>query len=184
MNEQTKTAEGGGFHDIALVFEGNIRAIRTLNEDIGQVAEERDKTAILGFAQDLGEVLGLDPEVLSRAKVEMSRVKHDRMSRQDLTRPDENPKGQLPPDHKIGKEMSIILDDPKRRARFFEIIKGFERKSTTQALLVRRGAVVILVSYLEVLFSDLIRTYYKFYPAALTCPRFCTNGSERVYITA
>jgi hypothetical protein len=62
MTTETVREVPRSFRRIANSFEANIRAIQTLNEDVGQVAEERDKAAVAALRQDLCELFGVDAE--------------------------------------------------------------------------------------------------------------------------
>jgi hypothetical protein len=144
--------------DIMLRFTENIRELRVLNEEIGELAEAYDQAAFADYFNVVTNVLGI-PELESK-HVEKIRNQWEGISeRKYKERIEKDKKLNI---HKIINAEGSIIDE-----RIVDAFVRMHRSSPTQGKLIRRSALVLLISYFELFISDIIQAYYLRYPDAL-----------------
>jgi hypothetical protein len=160
------------------IFTINIQGLRVFNERIGRLAEEYDRTTFSEFLESLTSLLGV--EILPQPKSADSSHTKNQMGVQAYK--DVGPgavlEGQAQTEESSGsptdedvqrlrERFREMTEDPEKARRFILAVQHLNRGAPGQGLILRRGALVALVSYLEALFSELIQSFYLRYPAAL-----------------
>lgn len=165
------------FSEIDSQFELNVQALRVFSQQIGELADQYDRATFEQFMTDLGELLEIDltatPDEedtrihnnVLETETASSSVKTEGGSGENTSQSHALvlPTSKTPMDEKIKR----LVQDPEILSQLNECLRVFLRQSPTQGRLLRRSALVILVTYFELLLSDLIQSYYLRYPQAL-----------------
>ena len=132
------------FYSISVFYTRNIYSLLAFINQIGKVAEEMD--TVTGK-----QLMDLLPEVDELS----SKLEDLRAQLQQLETNKEEPSGPLL------KTYSETLE------KYLGLSKIINQVTSPQGYLLRRGALILAVSYFEVLLSQLISAYYHNYPNAL-----------------
>ncbi len=144
--------ERPAFERIAASFRLNIQATRVFNEQIGPLADEHDQTARREWSESLDQVL---PQLREIEGPDVQLV---------VPGSDEAPEDDA--ESEEGKKRIFV--DPDILYRLMDASERLNRRAPGQGALLRRGALITLLSYFEALISDLIQLYYSMYPARLS----------------
>lgn len=120
-------------------FSDNIRSLEVFVEEIGSYAEKRD----LSQKQSVADVKKQISSLLSNENVKVFKVKKSDRARIEFTNEDAA--------KKFRELSSLVIRKPKE-----------------QTEILRQGVLVLVISYFEVLLSQLIQTYYLQFPMSLS----------------
>jgi len=158
------------FKKIARKFDVNICTLRIFNNQIGGLVEEHDKKAIDQQTADFANLIGITTEELERLQGLSSEdfqaaIRNKSIGQQEQIVTEES--RQLP-----DEQIAIIQKLPRvNDALFIHKFFGFIKKSLKiipiQAFILRRSALISLVSYFEFIIAELIHSFYSLYPQAL-----------------
>ena len=180
------------FSEIDSQFESNVQALRVFSQQIGELADEHDRATIeqftTGLEEWLAEWVGIDltgtPDEedtrvhnnVLETQTASSSVKRESKSGENTSQNDALvlPTSKTPMDEKMRR----LVQDSDGARQLIECCRMFFRQSPTQGTLLRRSALVILVSYFELLLSDLIQSYYLRYPEALPSDKCVLSLSD------
>ena len=168
--EAEKEAEKNPLREALGTFSKNLGALRVFVGEIARLADEHDKKVIEDFLNSMGPIFG--PDFLEQQQRVLS----------DSIKPaaEETPKEGLPrldspsQSEAQSNDSAIVqikapnpLDDPKKLRALIRAVDAMQKRHPEQGGILRRGAVVSLMTHFEALVADLIHAFYKTHPAAL-----------------
>ena len=159
MTEQEgRTDRRQTFPYMSRTFIRNVQSVRAFNERIGPIADEHDRAVTKQMMDAIREIA---PEAADQEGELIIRTDSgkagDTKAPAQLSEADEGSK-QTP---------RVVVVDGETAASFARTMRSLSNLPTGQGPLLRRGALTTLVSFLEVLISDLIQFFYLKNPAAL-----------------
>lgn len=165
-------AEANIMQSIVIGFEANIRELRVFNDKIGTLAEQHDKSTVQVLKEDIARIIGIDIEAFTPPNISeniniidaSSDASNESVASESTAEMFSSNKNI---DATIKNNIERSFKDPKNIMEFIGSMNKFVKGAMRQGVLLRRGALVSLISYYEALISDLIHHYYKLYPAAL-----------------
>ncbi len=158
------------FGGIARAFMLNVGAIRVFNEQIGPVADEHDRSVIEQFDARVREVLPeLEP---AEGTLEIAQSSSENDADHATGNRDGGPEGS----HEEVVRVPVDWDTFRSLSR---AITNMAKRSPIQGHLLRQGALISLLSFFEVLVSDLIQFYYSMYPRRLPAKQTLTLETLR-----
>lgn len=156
----------GKINNIVMNFESNISELRIFNDKIGTLAEQHDKATIEGLTEKIIELLGIDiAEIKGELSTQKQKGKNTEFDQSALSHAETKPIEIK--DEKINRKIEEFAKDQSKVIELIKSFKEFSKGAPRQGILLRRGALVSLISYYEALISDLIHYYYALYPIAL-----------------
>jgi hypothetical protein len=159
------------FQQIATSFELNMRAILFFTQHIGGLADDRDEEIFSEFVEELAKV----------AEVDSSEIRNNFV--ENLLKNSEVQSGEIINNSeelfvKVANKTIASLNKIEFREwasanidkllEFMSIIHRFGKTLPAQGYLLRKGALMTLVSSFEVLLSDLLTEFYISFPTALS----------------
>lgn len=155
---------------IASRFAANIHAMRVFNEQIGSAADEHDRDVIQQFIDRTRELL----PVMEETEESLEIARNDEEVREDERAEDgdvaaEGPREEDAKDSVDAETMRSLRDAMSLMAK----------RAPGQGLLLRRGALTTLVSFFDVLVSDLIQFFYRTNPSCLPSDHTLTLAKLR-----
>jgi hypothetical protein len=164
-------AESSEFQRISWSLNANIETLRVFSEQIGTTADEHD----MGFVPDLCRMVSeiFDDESLKeeeKSLLESYILENDAEIEQIPTEQFEQLQQKLKTLN--APEVRVKVDEwlnrhPEKAGQIYLLFSTMLKKLPIQGRLLRRGALIMLVSVFEMLVTDLIRTYYHSFPNAL-----------------
>lgn len=151
------------FSQIPRSFAANIQALRIFADRIGRHADAHDRDAVDRFARNIERAFPV------KVKVEVRSVAADEAKRK-AKREDsdsESPEEPLGDTEKRSQAIDELLQLPEVRKAFADAFNSFSKEAPLQGALLRRSAVVTLMSYFEALIADLVHAFYIRFPSAL-----------------
>jgi hypothetical protein len=158
------TKENRNVGDIATGYVDSIESLRILTDEIARLADAHDRDRARRLASDVLRWLGESDEVI--ANFERQSVALDLPleiifdADKAVSEEDAAPL--------VDRVTEIISRYPQKSAEIRRIVRDIRRAAARQGQLLRRGAITLLVSFVEGLLADLVRFYYVTYPEALT----------------
>lgn len=146
------------FRRIAVNFILNAQGIRVFNEQIGPVADEHDRSVIRQFDERVREALPEIEELGGTLEIVGGNGENGA---------DRTAEGHAEAPEGSGGEARRLSVDPETARSLLHAIASMAKRSPGQGPLLRRGALTTLLSFFEVLVSDLIQLFYSINPAAL-----------------
>lgn len=166
---------GEALRKATITFSSNMRALRVFNEQIGQVADEHDRTV---RKQLESKMQGIFPEFKDLGKNYKFRIRPETEHGNYLETVEGIPEDDKDPSSKIDEDVHEHVLDKYVLQDLLDTVKAFNQQAPMQGKLLRRGALSTLVSFFEVLVSDLIQIFYLNNPAALPADSSTLNLSE------
>ena len=167
------------FSEIDSQFEHNVQALRVFSQQIGELADQHDRATVEQFTTDLAELFEMD--LTATPDEEDTRV-HDNALKTESDSGEgssqSNAVALSTSKTTRDEKMKRLLQDPDGVSQVIECCRMFLRQSPTQGPLLRHSALVILVSYFELLLSDLVQSYYLRYPQALPSDEYVLSLSD------
>ncbi len=151
--EQSET-----FKRIGTIFILNVQAIRVFNEQIGPVADEHDRSVMQQLNDRLREIVPTTEESGGTLEIVES-------NGESGAGPAVEGRGEAPEESRHGSRRISV--GPETMRSLLQAIRSTAKRSPGQGAILRRGALTTLLSFFEVLVSDLIQLYYSMYPSAL-----------------
>lgn len=152
-------------------FSKNLGALRVFVSEIARLADQHDKKVMDEFLKAMKPIFGQDflehDDSENRADgTTPERRASDEESRASTEVPQSAVQG---PDNESssGERAPNPLDDPKNRRALIRAVEVMRKAHPEQGAILRRGAVVSLMTHFEALVADLIHAFYATYPAAL-----------------
>jgi hypothetical protein len=168
---EASPAPPGSLGRRARSFRVNLGALRIFVDEIGELADQRDKTVIQEFVESLRPIMG---EEFGRITAEVNESRQPPAPVSASTGPHHEQTNSTPPsapadveESQAERTMKAVFDDPLKRRAFLRAINTVSRKHPGQGAILRRGAVVSLMTHVEDLVADLVHAFYELYPAAL-----------------
>ncbi len=145
------------FRPIATRFHANMGALRVQSAQMSESAEDYDKTKLSQLAQDIGRLTGSDSmenEQELLALIEDSDVEVEPL-------PDEAKIAELKAlqDNALRDLTDLAQPDPEKVRQWLHLMNSFMKQPPVRGRLLRRSALISLVSHFEFLLGDLLRAY-------------------------
>lgn len=138
------------FEKAMMTYKTNIRSIQALNNSIASLADNKDLSVIHELLRGMYDISMRFSSEDNRSDINIDdivkNINDDKTFRENIIK---------------------ASNDPIHSREIIEHFKRFSRQPPIQGPLIRRGALIILVSFFESLLSDLIQNYYKLYPNAM-----------------
>ncbi len=158
------------FVEIDQNFKSNICTLQVFSQRIGDFADEHDKTVVDQFVQTLANLFEIDLDELRQMADQEDELAYketpagniDILPTEVHLQLDEDSR-----DHFESALVSLSQKDPEKFIQLLRVIKSLQKSLPIQGYILRRSALVTLMSYFEALLSDLIQGFYLRYPAAL-----------------
>jgi hypothetical protein len=130
-------------------FVAGVDELRVFVDRIGQAADAYDKSAVGDFSATIDSIVPAEVNEWLKANDE----------------PIEGTEPTLPDDLKA--KMDAAFHDSKNVNRLVDAAKSLKKASPAQGAILRRGAVISLMSHFEALIADIIHLFYGLHPDAL-----------------
>lgn len=151
--------------DIARSFQLNVEAVRVFNEQIGPVADEHDRDVLERVSARMREVLSEAERLRGTSEVS----ENDGENRTDHAT--EDCSGGPEDTQKDARRVELDAETLQEIAETFisKVVRG-----PSHGPLLRQGALTTLLSFFEVLISDLIQLCYFMFPGKLSAKQTLT----------
>lgn len=159
------------FQQIWMRFNANIGALRIFSQQTGKLADEQDKAQLLQWTVELAQILDLETKEMEDL-VEASLVEDDSEIEsipESLKKLIDELKA-LDIDELKQKANEWGRQHPEKAHKLFELMRTSFSHPPAHGKLLRRSALIALVSSFEILESDLIYGYYSRIPNAFPKP--------------
>lgn len=166
---------GEALNKTTITFSSNMHALRVFNEQIGQLADEHDRTVRLQLE---GKLQSEFPDFKDKLKHYKNRIKTETENGKNLEATEDTGKDSEAPVNKTEDDARKRILEYYTDQNFLDTLKTFNQQAPVQGKLLRRGALSTLVSFFEVLVSDLIQIFYLNNPAALPADSSTLSLSE------
>ena len=158
------------FHQIWLRFNANLGALRTFSQNISFLADQQDQSRISAIAQQVAGLFGDDPEQVRSELLQFVSLSNELEFEPDLRK---NPDVQEILGAMKSKEFQQNVQKWQRRnpakARVLsDIIVSLWNEPIANGVLLRRSALVVLVSFYETLLVSLLKAYYGMLSQGIT----------------
>jgi hypothetical protein len=158
MSDPDPASAESAFLAISSRFNAQITALRLFAEHLGPIADEQDQKYHKPFLDRIIELTGSSPSAAEGNTSNWS------ISIEVGTRPDQPDSGT-----EVGKSRNTkTIEDPATVVEIVGMAQEWQRKATRHGVILRNGALVLAVSYLDVLVADLAREFYTRFPGVLT----------------
>jgi hypothetical protein len=160
------------FQQIWTRFNANIGALWVFSQQIGGLADERDKTQVSEWTCKLAEVFGMDAAEVERDYIEAFQGEEDSETEavsEQIKELADDLKA-LNSDESRRKIEEWEEQNPQKVHELYALLRAAFTQPAAQGNILRRGALVLLVSFFETLESDLIHFHFSRYPGALPKP--------------
>lgn len=144
------------FGPVFTTFRNALMALRVFSDQIAKHADEHDRKILLEFARTLADLIGPKPDTDGAQE-----PPHDQLSESGTSAAGSSD------EEDIDERVQVILSDDAKRKQFVTALRSARRGSPQQGDILRRGAIITLISHLEALIADLIHSFYTAYPEAL-----------------
>jgi hypothetical protein len=144
----------------------NLDELRVFASEIGQLADRRDKAVMEKCANTLRGIFGNAVTVTNEDPPARGAQDPDHSNGSQGNPVNHDGVGPVP-ERSGGERLSEILPDPEKRQAFVRAIDAMARRHPGQGAILRRGAVVSLMSHFENLIADLGHAFYSLHPGAL-----------------
>jgi hypothetical protein len=175
------------FSEIDSQFECNVQALRVFSQQIGELADQHDRAIVEEFTTNLSGLLEIDLTAIPDEEDTCEPGNALAIETSSSTEAGVDSGRDIPQDDTVtppaSKTMMLeqvkrLFQDPDRTSQFIKCCRSFSKQSPTQGPLLRRSALVILASYFDLLFSDLIQSFYLRHPTALPSDEYVLSLAD------
>jgi len=160
------------YQQIWLRFNGNIGALWSFSNKIGKIADSTDRLAITEFAHKLSDFFDTDPVVEEEELLKYISLENNSELAITPEKYEEYKEGfaLLRSDEFKQKLERVSKESPSKARSFYNLWRTALFQPIANGMLLRRSCLVSLVSFFELLESDLIQSFYFRFPNALGKP--------------
>lgn len=159
------------FEQVTLAFHMNMGTLRIFTEEIGVFADLRDNTYMSSISKDLADIFSEDAQDVEAEIRSFSNITDLEDIPSDIKKLFEDVQND---ESEIQKEIERWKNkEPEKYKKLDNRLQEALGQPPAHGKLVRRGALMMLMSFWEILIPSLVKLYYSSYPSAL-------NSKERV----
>lgn len=154
------------FEQISLVFSMNMGSLRIFTQQLGMIADTYDQTYISSMAREFAEVLDENTEdIEANLRYFSTLYKLD-----DLPEEEKELIEEIKNADKLELAEKIEewgRNEPEKYRKLNSQFQNMLGQNPAHGILIRRGALMILISFWEALVSALVKKYYSLFTSAL-----------------
>jgi hypothetical protein len=153
-------------------FVANMGSLWMLVQEIGNLADEIDNEETTQLLKSTAEIFGA-----SLADVESELAERDLPGSDaeidltpELTKKLEAEFADFRSQEVQANYLGWLKENPSKIKAWYKVIQSVTKQPPARGKILRRGALIMMFSFYELLISDLIKAYYRLYPEALPAP--------------
>lgn len=153
-------------------FVANMGSLWMLVQEIGNLADEIDNEETTRLLKSTAEIFGA-----SLAEVENDLAERDLPGSDaeidltpELTKRLESEFADFRSPEVQANYLDWLKENPSKIKAWYKVIQSVTKQPPARGKILRRGALIMMFSFYELLISDIIRAYYSLFPDALPAP--------------